>query len=307
MTNVERVEVKPPWYSVAEVPCFLYRVNRRPRAQGSLLASSDPSFIDHLTEVLLMGSPVTTGTRYQREWLLGNREIDASSRYLSGWVGYDTEGLANRDRFDPETKSWVTDQVTEERTAKAPFAISAETRLLAVAKHPTFAPGSVAKVFDIVLNLGENSRLAPAAEWAVEPLLDEPGFDEWLAKTAILERVTFTVKVPNPDAAESFAELAQHLSVMDAEVTHVLRPQDPARGLNKDFQQDPISQGLIEMARRSFATVRAKGKSVANKVREYDQKERVRRGRVQLPEPPLEAQQALGEYVIRQDAPGSSS
>jgi hypothetical protein len=157
------------------------------------------------------------------------------------------------------------------------------------------------------LNLGENARSNPSTDWGVEPLLDEPDFERWLTGTAVLDQVSFTVKMPNPDAADSFRQIAEHLQAMDADLTHTLRPRDRERGLSKDFQQDSISQGLIEMAARSFAQVRAKGRNIANRVREYNQKERVLKGRLTLPEGVIDAQHALGEFAIQQDAPGSVS
>jgi len=304
----EDERVKPPWYAGREIGVYLFRINRRPRAQGNLFSQgvSDPPFIDHLTEVLLMGTPVVTGRRHQREWLLGNREIDSLQRYLSGWVGYDTTGPGRRDRYDDATKSWVTEEVEEERTAKAPFAIAVETRLLGVARHPTFRPGPLAVVFESVLNQGESTRQGPTTDWGVEPLLDEPDFERWLAGTTVLDRVTFSVKLPNPDADESFRQISEHLRNMDSDLTHTLRPRDKDRGLSKDFQEDPISQGLLEMAKRSFAQVTAKGKSAIGRLREYSQTDRVRQGHVTLPQESLQAQQSLGDYTVQQDAPGSA-
>jgi hypothetical protein len=300
--------VKPPWYADKDLPVLLYRINRRPSDQQSLFAAGElPSFLDHLEEALLFGTPVVTGRSYQREWLLGNREINSDYRYLSGWIGYDTTGPGRRDYYDGSTKSWATELIEEQRTAKAPFAIAAETRILGVAKHPSFSSGTLAVVFEALLDGRENADLpAPAVDWAVEPLLDEPGFEQWLRETVLLERVTFSVKLPNPDAAESFAELSEHILKMDANLTHTLTPRDKRRGLSKDFQQEPISQGLLEMARRSYAQVTARGRSGLNRVRDYNQKDRVLKRRVKLPSSSLEAQRTLGEYTSRQPSPGGA-
>lgn len=305
-------EQKVPWYAVKDVPIFFFRVNRRP-GQPSLFSQQDmPDFMDHVTEVLLFGPVIVTGRRFQREWRLGNRLIDASASYLSGWVGYDAVGEAERDRYDEATNSWGTETVEEEQTARAPFAIAGQTRILAIVKHPKFNPGGLAIVFQNLLNMGEDDRqradpTVMPVEWAVEPLLDESDFDGWLNNTPVLDYISFSVKLPNPDADEAFREVAEHLRHEDADLTHILRPRDKERGLNRDLRGDKIASGLLEMANRSFAIIRAKGRSALNRSRTYDQTSRVRKGQTRLPPGDRAAQQALGEYIIRQDAPGADN
>ena len=67
-----------PWYAVRDVPVYLYRINRRPRAQESLFSDGTvPPFLDHVTETLLMGEAVTTGS-----WSRGSLSEAAPWRVL---------------------------------------------------------------------------------------------------------------------------------------------------------------------------------------------------------------------------------
>ena len=132
--------------------CSTGSIGARRPGQSLFAAGELPSFLDHLEEALLFGTPVVTGRSYQPEWLLGNREINSDYRYLSGWIGYDTTGPGRRDYYDGSTKSWATELIEEQRTAKAPFAIAAETRILGVAKHPSFSSGTLSVVFEALLD-----------------------------------------------------------------------------------------------------------------------------------------------------------
>ncbi len=306
MSNVQSgvgSEVKPPWFADRPVLVLMYRVNRRPRPQGNLFAEQPANFMDHLTECLLFGTEVTTkGRGHERHWRLGNRDIDAGETRVAGWIGFRSEDAEEVDDYDEESASWRSTVIATPRRATAPFAIAAATRLLFVARHPQFAEGTLPVVFETLLTLGENSREHPTTDWAVEPVLDSSEFRQWLDNTAVVEQVTFTVKRPNPDAAESFAQLDQHLETMRiGTLTHRMSPADEERGLAKDFDQDPISQGLMEMARRSFALVRAKGRGITGASRSYDQKRRVRRDHLLMPSDHQGALETLAQYAVSKE------
>jgi hypothetical protein len=292
-------DVRPPWFADRPVLVLMYRVNRRPRAQGNLFTEQPASFMDHLAECLLFGSEVTTtGRGHERHWKLGNRDIDASETRIAGWIGFRAEDAEEQDDYDDATASWQSTVVATPRRATAPFAVVGDSRLLFVARHPQFAEGTLPVVFETLLTEGENARDHPTTDWAVEPVLDSGDFKQWLNSTAVLDQVTFTVKRPNPDAAESFAQLDQHLETMRVgTLTHRMSPADEESGLAKDFDQDPISQGLMEMARRSFARVRATGKSVSGSIRSYDQRRRVRREHVPMPGDHQGALDTLTQYA----------
>lgn len=291
---------RPPWYAVRDVTVLIYRINRRPLPL-TLFSPDEPNppFPDHLAECLLFGPAVTTaGGGHERHWRLGNRTIDRADRYLAGWVGYITEDAEEQNNYDNDTAEWKTEIVQSERRVTAPFVIVAESRFLYVVKHPTFSEGAVRVVFEALLNLGEREREVRTTEWAVEPVLDTADFGRWLEETAVLDSVSFHVRLPNHDADDNFKQLADHLKIMKAEsFDHRLKARDPESGLSKNFEDDAISQGLMQMARRAFATVRAKGRAINGKPRSYDQRERVRKAR--LPRLPADQDQARDRLVQR--------
>lgn len=301
---------RPPWYADKDVPVLRYRVNRRPISQPTLDAEEEPPpFVDHLAETLLFGEEVvTTGRGRNRHWMLGNRELNPNQGFVSGWVGYRAEDAEEQDDYDSATKSWTTTRVTSERKATAPFVVTTGARFLFVAKHPTFAEGTLPVVFESLLNRGEAARQHSSTEWAVEPLLDDPDFTRWLRATAVLDSVSFHVRLPNPDAEESFAQIARHLDAQDAgALDHRLTPRDPDRGLAKDFESDSISNGLLEMARRAYAQIRARGRSAEGRVRSYSQSRRVRREPVHLSGSHEEAQRAVVQHGLAESANGGSA
>ena len=293
-------ERRPAWYADKDIPLLVYRVNRRPRAQVSFFDSAPPSFLDHVAEVLLFGAQIVTSRgRHERTWTLGNREIDAEARYLAGWIGYRTEGAEEQDDYDPDALAWRTLVVETQRRATAPFTIIAASQLLFVAKHPTYSEGSLAVVFESLLQQGENARSGANTDWAVEPLLDTEDFTHWLGDTAVLDKVTFHVRLPNPDAAEEFEQITAHLRAQKAgRLDHTLTPADPERGLDKDFEQEPLSRGLMAMCRRAYAQVSARGRSAAATIRRYNQRERGRRDTVRMPSDHDAAQREIIEHGL---------
>lgn len=294
-------EVKPPWFADKSVLVLTYRINRRPTDQGNLFAAQPESFFDHVAECLEFGFETTTSRGRERHWRLGNRVIDAQSRWISGWVGFHAEDVEPRDEYDEATSSWLTEIVNTEQRSTAPFVIAKATRFLCVAKHPDFTEGGIPSVFEALLNLGESRREQATTIWSVEPVLDKVDFEHWLGEMSVVESVTFIVKRPNPDAAESFKQIDDHMrDTGTGTLIHKLTPSDPERGLTKDFEKDSISQGLMEMARKSFARIRAGGKALIGGESTYDQNERVRREHVSLPATRDEATQALIEYTMVQ-------
>lgn len=291
-----------PWFSGREVSVLVYKVNRRPLPQGNLLAEQPAGFFDHLIECLLLRHEVVTkGRGRERHWMIGNRNIPDSLRYVVARLGYRAPEMAAKDAYDEDAGEWTSDLIETERVAIAPFVIVADSRLLCIAKHPSFAEGTLPVVFEAILNDGEAARPYPTTSWSVEPLLDETDFAKWLERTAILDRVSFDVRLPNPDAAESFAQLTSHMDAMEAgQMRHALAPRDVERGLRKDFESEPITQGLMEMARRSFARLKARGRSSSGSQREYSQTSRVRRGRLELPEDYTLAETAIAQFGLDQ-------
>ncbi len=294
-------EVKPPWFADKSVLILTYRINRRPTDQANLFAAQPESFFDHVAECLEFGYETTTSRGRERHWRLGNRVIDIKSRWISGWVGFHSEDVEPRDEYDEATSSWLTEIVNTEQRSTAPFVIANATRYLCVAKHPDFTEGGIPSVFEALLNLGESRREQVTTIWSVEPVLDKVDFEHWLSEMSVVESITFTVKRPNPDAAEAFKQIDDHMrDTGTGTLIHKLTPSNPERGLTKDFEKDLISQGLMEMARKSFARIRAAGRALTGGESAYDQNERVRREHISLPGTREEATQALIEYTMIQ-------
>ncbi len=294
-------EVKPPWFADKLVLVLTYRINRRPTIQGNLFAEQPESFFDHVAECLEFGFETITNRGHERHWRLGNRSIDPQANWISGWVGFHSEDVEQRDEYDEATSSWLSEIVGTEHRSTAPFVISKETRFLCIAKHPNFSLGGIPNVFEALLNLGESRRDQVTTTWSVEPVLDQVDFERWLAEISVVESVTFTVKRPNPDAAESFKQIDGHMSATGAgTLTHKLTPSDSAQGLTKDFERDSISKGLMEMARKSFARIKASGKAEAGGKKFYDQNKSVRKEHVLLPSTREEATRALIRFARAQ-------
>jgi hypothetical protein len=139
----------------------------------------------------------------------------------------------------------------------------------------------------------------PTTDWAVEAVLDTRGFSEWLEGTAVLDSVTFTVKLPNHDAEDAFEQIFSHMRSQGAgKLVETLTPEDPDIGLNKDLEADSWGHGLMEMARRTFAQLRARGRAPSGRKRTYNQSEKVRRRRVRMGDSHAGALAALIQFAL---------
>lgn len=288
-----------PWFADKDVTVLTYRVNRRPLPQGNLLTDMPDRFLEHLHQVLLFGVDVVTGRRNQRFWRLGNEDFSLEQGYLAGRVGYRASGITVDEDYQDDTKEWTTDIVEAEHSVSAPFVVVESTQQLYVAKHSSFSESTLPTVFEMLLNEGERRQPQETTDWGVDPVLDEQGFAEWLRRTPILDRVTFKVKLPNPDAEEAFAEVVGHLDRMDAkELTHELVARDPERGLNREFQRDPTMNGLMEMSKRAYAWVTARGRGPQAQRRVYSQRHRVLKQRLAMPSTYEGAQRTLVQSML---------
>lgn len=296
-------EGRPFWFAEKQVQVLTFRINRRPTPQGNLFAEQPERFIDHLVECLQFGLEITTtGRGHERHWRLGNRNTGEHERWVSGWIGFRAENAEERDEYDLDTSAWLTEVVDTEISSTAPFVIVSDTRYLCIAKHPKFSEGVLPVVFETLLNLGERAREQVTTIWAVEPVLDIVDFELWLQDMAVVDQVTFTVKRPNPDADEDFEQLEEHLRATEAgTLIHTLKPSDRDRGLTKNFNLDSISHGLMQMARLSFAAIKATGRNREGIPKYYDQGRRVRHQKVRMPATPSEATRRLIEYATEQE------
>lgn len=109
----------------------------------------------------------------------------------------------------------------------------------------------------------------------------------------MVSSIAFDVRMPNHDSSELFDQLVQHMNAAEGDLHHSLKARDSERGLNKDFEQDSLSQALLEMAKRSFAIIRARGRNAQGRSRTYSQKERVRRQTALMPQGYEEAETTI--------------
>jgi hypothetical protein len=287
MTDSDSPQVErsvQPWYVGRRVHVVNYRINRRPRPQGNLFGDQPDSFLDHLAEALLFGHQVSVGKRGDRRWQLGNRRIDPGGRFLGGVIGWESEQLREEDHFDDDRAEWVPTLARASQVSLSPFVIEAASRRLFVMKHSSFAETTLATVFRTILNEGEAAReTGPTTEWDVQPMLDEIEFEEWLREIAILDKVTFVARLPNPDAEEAFLELDAHLRHMRAgEMRHELKAADAEVGLSTNFADDRLASGLLEMSKRGYAAVSARARDSAARVRQFVQRNSARHNVIQI-------------------------
>ena len=114
-------------------------------------------------------------------------------------------------------------------------------------------------------------------------MLDEIEFEEWLHQIAVLDKVTFVARLPNPDAEEAFLELDEHLRQMQAgEMRHELKAADDEAGLSINFAGDKLANGLLEMSKRGYATVSAIARDSAARVRKFVQRISAKHNTIEL-------------------------
>lgn len=273
-----------PWFADRRsVTCLLYKVNRRPREQQSLFSEGQPEdVLDHFVEALLIGQSIETGRRFIREWKVGNRSIDLTARVVTGHIGYERQDERSSDHFNEQTNEWETRLDVEETTGRAPFAFDADSRVLAVVKHPRFSETTLPFVVKTLLNMGEKARENPTTDWDVEPMLNEQDFLQWLQRADSVHKITFVAKLPNPDGLEEFEPVFSRLEARKAEaLTEIMRARDDNEGL-QNVEDDAISWAYIAMGARGYGWVRGEGRR-NDRPTTYDQREKTTRRSIHQP------------------------
>jgi hypothetical protein len=162
-----------------------------------------------------------------------------------------------------------------EEGAYSPFLIDSDSRILGIVRHPEFNnPKTVAEVFTGLLNQGEFRRES-AIDWAVEPVLDEDDFFDWLSRTPVVERVRFVAKVPNPDAIEGHEFINARLDRLNADRIQEEISTQSESGLQK-LREDSQALGFVESARQRFGYVTAQGHTQSGS-RHFDQRQQLAR------------------------------
>jgi hypothetical protein len=288
---------RKPWYTRRPTVVF-FKVNRRELPQETIYPAPEDPF-EHFVAVLAFGEPVeTTGRGGHRTWFLGHGElkddIDYDARIVVGQIGWVRDETVPQTSFDTANARWIHDTVSSSTGNDAPFVYDGETQRLAVLLHPTFAPASVARVFEELLNRGERQSFN-RYEWSVEPLLDYASFRAWLETTAVIQRVTFVAKLPNPDGMEAFEEVLGRLRAREAKaLTETWEARDPETGL-QDIEQDRDASQMIAMAENGYGNVRARGEDEDGQTRTYNQTQRVRRET--MPEVPSSWGEMIGVFI----------
>lgn len=258
-------EQPQPWYARKRNPpeLMLYRVNRRPRSQPTLFTPERlPDFYEHLNESLRFYETYITGTNPQRYWRIASpNDAEVLRRpALAGQIGFTRTGEHATGEFDEES-GWR-DVVREiEEGAYAPFVIDSETRVLAVVRHTQFDnPKTVADVFAGLLDRGEEELDEPLVDWAVEPILDEMDFLEWLRTTPVVTRVRFVARLPNPDAIEGHAYIDARLRELNGDQQEEVISTKRESGL-RNLEDDAQVRNYIDSARQGFTNVAGEGHS----------------------------------------------
>ena len=272
-----------PWFDGVTGPVLLFKVNRRPRPQTLFGPGQPEDVFEHFAEALMFGEKVVTGRKNKRTWLLGNRDIDLSERMIAGQIGWERHDSAAADAYDLDHQQWVDVVETKGRSARSVFVFDADARLLGVVKHPSFTDTVLPKVFTDLLNRGETQRDEETTDWDVEPILDEAGFRDWLAKTDAVRLVKFVAKLPNPDGLAAFEGVWQRLERLQASsIEEIVQARDPETGL-KHVDSDPESAEFIAMASHAYGHITATGTS-SGRVTKYDQRQKVKRVYEEFPD-----------------------
>ena len=270
-----------PWFAGKNVDVYLYRVNRRPLEVNApvMFPKFSPNVMEHAYRVLDLSTSVTDGgNKRRREWKIGNLETDPSFEALTGRLGTTKEGSVVDHVFDEETKQWNDVARLQEDTTLTPFALLSDMRVLAIAAHPKISEVAAPRIFEKLLNNGEGKLPVPTTKWAVEPILDDRGFEDWIRQVDRVTKVKFVFKRPNPDGAEDIQEMMDRLLLLKAEsISEEVKAADGEVGLDKDeLSRDPLMRKLRAAAVRSFAQVTARGYDRGALVR-YKQKKSVAR------------------------------
>lgn len=241
---------------------ILFRVNRRPLDEQNLFTPElPPDVFEHFVRVLAPGYEVVTGRRHQRTWRVGGIQTHEDDRTLTGRLGWIPRG---GEEVVPEwsdlEKDWLSATATTRGGRIVPFGFDGDTRLLTVLADRSSPPATVAAVFEQVLrdNERELAEQDRSTEWSVEPILDAHEFIEWLESLEVVNVVSFTARLPNPEPRDAFRDLAERMEARRAtEYTETLK-SDREEGLQA-VQDDPYVQQAIAMGEHGFAKLRGRG------------------------------------------------
>ena len=140
-----------------------------------------------------------------------------------------------------------------------PFAYDGEKRVLGVVYDKKSSPKSVAAVFEQILTENERELPQRTTEWSVEPLLNSEEFIEWLGSVDIVESVSFTAKLPNPEPSAAFDDLFSRMDQSHATEYTARLKTTRDEGL-QHVEEDPEFKQAIAMGQQGFAELEGRGR-----------------------------------------------
>lgn len=262
------------WFAGKDLAVLVFKVNRRPVTADPSLFEPPADSLEHLDETLRrLRRPVRSGRRYQREWRVGNLNLDDFEGTLTGMLGWSRSGEALTNTWDEDAQEWQDVTVASEASGVAPFAFLQERGFIGVLRHPSFTESTVQWVLTEMLNRGERQSRVPTVNWAVEPVGDPSEFDQWLDAADSVTELKFVFERPNPDAEDAFEELFARLDRLEAEkIRETITARDQRVGLSKEgLRSDPVSRGFIAAAMAAYGFVVGKAYRGGKRV-VYDQR-----------------------------------
>ena len=248
-----------PWFAEQEGDFLAFRVNRRPLAEPDLFTVPMPEDVfEHFVRVLHPGREVVTGRRNQRTWRIGGIVVDAAGRTVFGKIGWVPRGEEQYTEWDDKTLDWISLTASPRGGRIVPFAFDGDTRLLAVLAAPRTPPATTAYVFETVLRKEEAELPEHSTEWSVEPILDADDFRTWLRSVDVLDLVSFSAKLPNPEPSDAFRDLYERMEARRATQYRETMRSSRETGLT-GIEDDPDFKQAIAMGEQGFATLRGVG------------------------------------------------
>ncbi len=285
-----------PWFADEPGDFLLYRVNRRP-LEGVIFPIPGDVF-DHFLRVFAPGREIVTGRRHRRSWRVGGLRVDAQLRVVTGnlgWVPYEEEVVVPV--WSDEEDDWMTTTTAQRGGRVVPFGFDGETRLLTILRDPGTPPDRFADVLERLLRAEENELTERSTEWAVEPVLDEADFVEWLHRVDVVRLVSFAARLPNPEPTDADRDLVERMQRRRATLYRETMRSNREEGL-VGIEDDPDFRQAISMGRRSFATLR--GEAIKDgAVVHYSQTETVAKEHVNSMPPTWEQARALIVDLLR--------
>jgi hypothetical protein len=262
------------WFGGRPGSLALYRVNRRPLEPSLYSQEGMPDDVfEHFVRMLAPGYRVVTGRGNQRAWRVGGVHVDEADRIVTGKLGWVPVGEDVVPDWSDQEKDWAEHAVPPHGGKVVPFGFHGDSRLLVVLEDSKTSPESVAAAFELILQENEQQSLTRSTDWSVEPVLDAATFRSWLASVEVVERVSFTAKLPNPEPRDAFRDLAERMARRRATVYTEALYSDRKLGLS-GIEEDEDFRQAIAMGEHGLAKLSGTG-FVGGRERPYSQTKRV--------------------------------